>query len=235
MGRVLVAGPVETARCGIRAVLEAHGYRVTETPGAADSLALASGGDFDLVTLDSRIDEDLYGFCRAVRSQSEVGMIVIVRDGCAQTPIDVLNAGADDYVPDRWVSIELPARVRAVLRRVMRLTKRPHRISLADRVIDLNSHKVRGPRENVAHLTPKECSVLQYLASRYGETVGNRELAQAVWNRGGSDDFEYLRTVIVQIRKKIEIDCRNPQFLLTERAVGYRLLSSPEHSGIANR
>jgi two-component system KDP operon response regulator KdpE len=146
---------------------------------------------------------------------------------------DVLNAGADDYLPSTFVAGELLARVRAILRRVPRPAANEQLVSLHDRTIDLKSRKVTGPHGHVSHLTPKEFLVLKYLLAHANQPRTHQNLAQAVWQRHTAGDFEYVRVVISQLRRKLEADPEHPKYLLTERAVGYRL-RLPE-SGSAGR
>jgi len=228
MPRILIAGAGEHDRRDIRATLELEGHRVTEADSASQAIAYARTGAFDLVTIDSGMDSsEMYGVCRAIRSESAVGMIVVIREGMEQSRIDALNAGADDYVAARFVFAELPARVRAVMRRAGCTDHGRQRIFLDDCAVDLRSHEIHGPDGRVSRLTPKEASVLSYLIVRADEPVANRELAQAIWNRTDPGDFEFVRTVISQLRRRLERDHRRPRFLITERSAGYRFRMPP--------
>jgi len=225
MGRILVASPAASQRRDLRAALEREGHSVTEAFSSAQAIEEIRIEHSDVVILDSDAGTgDVYAACRAIRSQTDAGIIVLIRDGMEQVRIDVLNAGADDYLPERFVFAELLARVRAVMRRLRGINPADEQVRLEDRAINLRSHKIRGPGDRVSHLTPKERLVLEHLLSRVNHPVTNRELAQAVWSRTDSGDFEYVRIVISDLRRKLEPNPGRPQYLVTQRSVGYRFM-----------
>ena len=135
-----------------------------------------------------------------------------------------MNTG---YLQSPFVLRELLARVRAVLRRVTRPDGEGRQIILHDRAIDLKSYKIRGPGSRVSHLTPKEFLVLQCLVAHAYKPLSHQSLAQSVWQRDARGEVEYLRVVIKQLRRKLEPDPDNPQYIRTERAVGYRFHMLP--------
>lgn len=225
MGRIIVASPAASQRRDLRAALEREGHSVTEACGSAHAIEEIGNEHCDVVILDSAAGTgDVYAACREVRAQTDAGIIVLVRDGMDQVRIDVLNAGADDYLPERFVIAELLARVRAVMRRLRGSYPADLQVRLGDRAINLRSHKIQGPGDRVSHLTPKEHLVLEHLLSRVNHPVTNRELAHAVWSRGDSGDFEYVRIVISDLRRKLEPNPGCPQYLVTQRGVGYRFM-----------
>jgi two-component system KDP operon response regulator KdpE len=176
-----------------------------------------------VLLLDSSLDASgSYAMCRAIRPKSDVGIILLNRDETGQGRIDALNAGADDCVPERCTLPELLARVRALLRRVTLRNEEGQQIFLHDRAIDLKSHKIKGPIGRVENLTPKEFLVLQCLVAQPNKPLAHRNLAQAVWQRDGQGEVEYVRVVIKQLRKKLELDPARPRYILTEHSVGYR-------------
>jgi two-component system KDP operon response regulator KdpE len=163
--------------------------------------------------------------CSAIRSRSKLGIIVyggnVWGGSLATSSIDLLDAGADDFVPAPFALAELLARVRAISRRVGGFEGR-HRIVLQDRHVDLRSYEIKGPGTQVSHLTPKEFLVLQYLVSHANEPKTTRALARTIWQRDGKGDLEYVRVVIRQLRRKIEPDPSNPRYIRSERTSGYR-------------
>lgn len=228
MGRILVAGAALQPRRELRAALERDGHVVGETTTATDAIELAHYGSQDVLILDSHLSStDPCALSRTIRSASDIGIIMLIPDAAEQTRIDALNAGADDYLSPGFVVAELLARVRAILRRIRSSPGRHDHIALQDRAIDLRSHKVQGPGNQVTHLTPREIEVLKYLVARADKPVNHRELAQTVWNRDGSGDLEYVRIVISQLRRKLEPDYNAPKYILTERSIGYRFNARP--------
>jgi two-component system, OmpR family, KDP operon response regulator KdpE len=231
VGRILVAGSAVEHRKELRSVLELESHEVSETETTEQTLQAACSGQHDLLLVDSDIEGlGSYQLCRTIRSKSDLGIIVVDRDQTEQSRIDALNAGADDYVATPFVVAELQARVRAILRRVTP-SEAARQLVLQDRAIDLKTHKIRGPGDRVSHLTPKEFLVLEQLVSSGNKSLTHQNLAQAVWQRDGSGEVEYMRIVIKQLRRKLEPDPENPRYILTDRAVGYRLdLSQPVHA-----
>ena len=217
-----------------RAALEFEGHQVDEVETALGVVPAACSGWHDVLLLDSGIrGVESYELCRAIRSHSELGIVVINGDS-TQSPIDALNAGADDYVPGPLVLPELLARIRAILRRLPR-SLQARQILLQDRAIDLNAHQIRGPVDQVVHLTPKECSVLEFLIAHANQPLAHHNLAQAVWERDGQGEIEFVRIVIQQLRRKLEPDPCRPRYIVTERAFGYRFQLHPAGANSAAR
>jgi two-component system KDP operon response regulator KdpE len=136
--------------------------------------------------------------------------------------VEALDAGADDYVTKPFSMNELLARIRAQLRRTPALEEPPPTaITAGDFSIDLEARLVKVAGVEV-HLTPKEFELLIYLARRPGKVVTHRALLAAVWGPNSTEQPEYLRVFVGQLRKKIETDPSSPKYLHTEPWVGYR-------------
>lgn len=222
-GRILVASNSADRREALRAALEPQGHEIAVAASAGETVQGARGDAYDVLILDSWIDGVPAGqLCRAIRLNSNLGIIVLACDETREGRIGTLDAGADDYVSGPGVLAELPARVRAILRRVVRQPDHGRKILLHDRSIDFASHKITGPGDRVIHLTPKEFQVLQCLVANANKPKTHQSLAQTVWQRNASGEVEYMRIVIKQLRRKIELDPDNPRYILTERSVGYR-------------
>jgi two-component system KDP operon response regulator KdpE len=222
-GRVIMASSRDQERKEIRTELEGEGHDVVEVETADQAIEEACSGVHNLLILDSAIAGlGPCEVCRSIRPKSNLGIIVLSRDTSSLSRIDALNAGADDYIPSRFVMAELQARVRALLRRVSGSLTRVPQIVLEDRTIDLASRKIKMRGGRVTSLTPKEYEVLQELVTRVDKSVTHATLAQTVWQREGKGEIEYLRIVIGQLRRKLEPEPDNPRYIVTERAVGYR-------------
>ena len=160
--------------------------------------------------------------CRAIRRISEVPIIVLSVKGEEKTKIEALDIGADDYITKPFSIDELLARIRAALRRApANGTTLETKIDIGDFSIDLAGRQitVRGAE---VHLTPKEFELLAYFIKNHGKVITHRTLLEAVWGGNSTEQNEYLRVFIGQLRKKIESDPANPRYILTDPWVGYR-------------
>jgi len=217
--RILIA-KYSTENGELCSALEREGYKVAEVEAAVELIERACSGHYDVLVAAATLDDTpVHGLCRTIRRASELG-IIVVGDKVGTAAIDALNAGADDYVTPPFVTAELVARVRAILRRVARPVAK--QIVLQDRTIDLKSRKVKGPGSRLSHLTPKEFEVLENLVTHTNRPRTHLSLAQTVWQRDDAGEIEYMRAVIKQLRRKLEPDPDNPRYILTDRSVGYR-------------
>ena len=160
--------------------------------------------------------------CRRVRATSEVPIIVLSVRNQETQKIEALDAGADDYVTKPFSMNELLARVRANLRRIPKAEPSvPERIDMGDFHIDLATRLVRV-KDREVHLTPKEFDLLLYMAQHPHRVIQHRALLSAIWGDNSTEQPEYLRVFVGQLRKKIEPNPTEPRYLLTDRWVGYR-------------
>jgi two-component system KDP operon response regulator KdpE len=159
--------------------------------------------------------------CRKLRQTSEVPIIVLSVRGEEKTKVEALDAGADDYVTKPFGMDELLARIRAALRRQPSSDAQAHVLEAGDLRIDLDAHVVTRGGEEV-RLTPKEFDLLAHLVRNAGKVLTHRALLGAVWGGDYTEQHEYLRVFIGQLRKKIEPDPSNPRYIVTEPWVGYR-------------
>ena len=160
--------------------------------------------------------------CRRLRKISDVPIIVLSVRGEETTKVEALDAGADDYVTKPFGMDELLARVRAALRRPG-ANEQAHVLEAGEFRIDLDAHLVTHGGTEV-HLTPKEFDLLVHLMRNAGKVLTHRALLGAVWGGDYTEQHEYLRVFIGQLRKKIEFDPSNPRYILTEPWIGYRFI-----------
>jgi len=222
-GKILVIDDEPQIRRVMRVLLTGHGYEVDDARTGEEALDKLWKHRFDLVLLDMAMPgAGGLETCRAMRAESQVGIIMLsVRDGNADK-VQALDAGADDYVTKPFKSLELLARIRATLRRRPWTRDVAGQTTLGDTVIDFDARRASvAGRSN--RLTPREFDVLRYLMAQSNKVVSHRELLQAVWGPGHGDDVEALRAVIHQLRQKIEPRPGEPSYLLTDSWVGYRL------------
>ena len=208
----------------MRVSLPARGYNIVTAAGGEQALDEIRKQAPDLVILDLAMPE-MSGLevCRRVRDFSSVPIIVLSAKGAESDKIAALDMGADDYVTKPFSLDELLARVRAVLRRSLTADADAAVLNVGDLTIDANERRVTMSGTEIK-LTPKEFEVLKYLASNSGKVVTHRKLLQAVWGSESTEQTEYLRVFINQLRRKIEPDPQNPRYLITEPWVGYRFI-----------
>jgi two-component system, OmpR family, KDP operon response regulator KdpE len=206
----------------MRASLPIRGYEVLTASSGKEALDQLSKQVPDLVILDLAMPE-MSGLevCRRVREFSTVPIIILSAKGSESDKVAALDLGADDYVTKPFGMDELLARARAVLRRLSTTNDRV--LSVGDVTIDIDEHRVIVGGKEI-RLTPKEFDVLRYLVNNAGKVVTHRALLQAVWGWESTDQTEYLRVFINQLRRKIEIDASHPRYLITEPWVGYRFV-----------
>jgi two-component system, OmpR family, KDP operon response regulator KdpE len=222
-GRILVVDDDPQIRRVMRVTLSGRGYEVDDAKSGEAALEKLRDERFDLVLLDLNMP-GMGGLeaCRAIRSQSEIAIIVLTVRDSEEDKVQALDAGADDYVMKPYSVPELLARIRAALRRTPWTHGPSGRLKLAAAEIDFDTRQVTVRGRHV-RLTPKEFELLRYLVAHPNKVLSHRELLQAVWGPDYGDQVDYLRVFVNQLRKKIETNPSNPACLLTEPWVGYRL------------
>jgi two-component system KDP operon response regulator KdpE len=206
----------------MRASLPIRGYEVFTASSGAEALNQLSKHVPDLIILDLAMPEMLgLEVCRRVREFSSVPIIVLSAKGSESDKVAALDLGADDYVTKPFGMDELLARTRAVLRRLS--TSNDHVVAIGDVTIDIDERRVVVGGKEI-RLTPKEFDVFKYLVNNAGKVVTHRALLQTVWGWESTDQTEYLRVFINQLRRKIEADASHPRYLITEPWVGYRFV-----------
>ena len=206
----------------LRASLTSHGYDVRVANDGETALEIMRDWTPDLVITDlSMPNMDGLELTRRLRAISSIPIVVLSVRGEERTKVQALDAGADDYVTKPFGMEELLARVRVALRRSSASESESSTIAAGDFVIDLAAHKVTV-RRNEVHLTPKEFELLVYLARHAGKVVTHRSLLGAIWGGESTEQVEYLRVFVGQLRKKLTPDGTSRRYIVTEPWVGYR-------------
>jgi two-component system KDP operon response regulator KdpE len=227
-GKILVVDDEPQIRRVMKVILIGEQYEVVEARSGETALARFREFLPDLVLLDLNMP-GMGGLetCREIRETSEVPIIILTVRQEEQRKIELLDAGADDYITKPFSKKELLARIRAAMRRSpLSTTSGPHSFISEDLEIDFDARKIRAGKKSV-RLTPKEFDLLRYLVSQAGKPVPHRELLQAVWGPDYGDQTDYLRVFITHLRKKIERNPAKPQYILTEPWMGYRFNPPP--------
>ena len=202
--------------------LSTKGYDVHIAADGEAALQTFSDWHPDLVVTDLSMPiMNGLELCRRLRAFSEVPIIVLSVKGEERAKVEALDAGADDYVTKPFGIDELLARIRATLRRAVGQDTGKKVLEAGDFRIRFEERKVIIKAMEV-HLTPKEYDLLVYLLRHPGKVLTHHALLGAVWGNNYTEQTEYLRVFIGQLRKKIEADPANPKYILTEPWIGYR-------------
>lgn len=206
----------------LKPALSAQGYLVRTAGDGDDALSVMREWPPDLLITDLRMPNmDGLALCRHVRAKSHIPIIVLSVKGEEKIKVEALDAGADDYVTKPFSMEELLARVRAALRRASAPEDAGDRIDVGDFHIDLGAHSVLV-KDREVHLTPKEFDLLVYFARHPEKVVTHRALLAGVWGANATEQPEYLRVFVGQLRKKIEPEEKSLRYIRTEPWVGYR-------------
>lgn len=232
MARILVVEDNEDLAFGLRKVLEFEGYDVHVTGDGEEGIKWAEEAHPDLLILDIMLPgKSGFEVLRELRTSGKKFPVLILTARSQESDVVLgFDFGADDYVTKPFSTAELLARVRALLRRVqtgvsegggegdaqIRFVFGEVEVSAATRTVLRNGEQVE--------LTPKEFDLLVALLERKGAVISRQELLKEVWGYGNADIN--TRTVDVhlsELRRKLEQDPSNPEYLLTVRKAGYRL------------
>jgi two-component system KDP operon response regulator KdpE len=207
----------------LRVTLEANGYAVFDAINGNEGIVQAAQCRPDIILLDLGLpDMEGVEVLKRIREWSRVPVIILsVRDR-EDDKISALDAGADDFVTKPFSSGELLARLRTTLRR-----SQPHaetvvfqsgqfEVDLAARIVRKNGTEIK--------LTPTEYSLLRLLVVHAGKVLTHRQLLTEVWGPNAIGQTHYLRVHIAHLREKLEDDAAQPKLIITEPAVGYRVM-----------
>jgi DNA-binding response OmpR family regulator len=225
---ILLVDDDETVRKVLTFPLERDGYEVLQAADGEEALKRFGESPVDLVVLDIMLPRlDGLDVCKAMRAQSSsVPIIMLTARDDELDKVLGLELGADDYITKPFSIREFRSRVRALLRRARAPRHEPSEdaeqtIEIGDLVIDLTRRTVALAGEKV-QLTYVEFELLAILAGHPGRVYTRRMLLETLW---GSADFRDPRTIDVHVRhlrEKLELDSRDPVYILTVRSVGYR-------------
>lgn len=208
----------------LRVCLEANGYRVSEAATGKDGIAEAAQRPPDVVILDLGLpDMEGIAVLKRLREWSRVPVVVLsVRDR-EEDKIAALDSGADDYVTEPFSSGELLARLRVAQRHAAPSSDTTVFVSghlevdLVVRVVKLKGKEVK--------LTATEYSLLRLFVQHAGKVLTHRQILREVWGPNYVEQTHYLRVYLAHLREKLELNPAQPELLITEPGVGYRLVS----------
>ena len=220
--KVLVIDDEPPIRKLLRMGFTTQGYHILEAPNGKTALELLNEGP-DLVILDLGLP-DIQGheLLRMIRARNEsVPIVVLSSRGDEAGKVQALDFGADDFVTKPFGNMdELLARMRAALRHQLQVHGERPVFRVGDLSVDLVRRIVRVGEKDVK-LSPKEYELLRLLVQHAGKVLTHKFLLGELWD--DLTDAQYLRVYVRQVRQKIEADPEQPQYILTETGIGYRL------------
>jgi len=221
---VLVVDDEPSLRKTLRTSLAASGFAVAEARSGEEAVGVVQQRSFDLVLLDINMPgAGGIDTCRKIRSFApQVGIIMVTVRDSENDKVHALEAGADDYVTKPFRLRELVARLRAVQRRTQRTDAlEPEILKAGNLEVDIK-RRLMSRGGNPVHLSPKEFDLLVYMMQNRDVPLTHARLLRALWGPEYGNELEYLRSYVKALRKKIEEDPANPEYILTEPWVGYR-------------
>ena len=210
----------------LKPALEANNYEMSSAGTIAEGIKRIASEVPDIVLLDLGLpDGDGKDVIRRAREWTDVPIIVLSARERETEKIEALDLGADDYVNKPFNVGELLARMRAALRHRMQRKSEIPLLLVGDLEVDAIRHRAtRGGAE--LKLTPKEFELLSFLAKHAGRVITHKQILTAVWGPAHTQDTQYLRVYIGQLRQKIEEHPDDPRIILTEPGIGYRIAES---------
>lgn len=207
----------------LRKILAENGCRVMTAATGEEGLALAAATPPDAVILDLGLpDMDGAEVCEKLRAWTQTPILILSARDDQRQKVIALDKGADDYLTKPFGIEELMARVRVALRHGARINRTIDPIIVSGSlVIDLARRQVTRDGVEV-RLTATEFKLLAYLAGHADRVLTHHAILEAVWGMEYTEQVEYLRVYMRQLRAKLETDPHRPVMLLTEPGVGYR-------------
>jgi two-component system KDP operon response regulator KdpE len=226
--RVLVVDDEAAILRFLKPALEANGYEMISAGTVAEALKRAAAESPDIVLLDLGLpDGDGKDVIRQARQWSDLPIIVLSARDRESEKIEALDLGADDYVNKPFNIGELMARIRTALRHKMQRNAETPILRVGELEVDSVRHRIALAGAELK-LTPKEFELLSFLARHAGRVLTHRQILTAVWGPAHTEDTQYLRVYIGQLRQKIEKQPDDPRLLLTEPGIGYRVALTEE-------
>jgi len=224
--RILVVDDEPKLVLLVRQILSALDYRVLAASSGEQAVEMVAMEQPDLIILDIVLlgEMDGYETAKRVRSFSDIPIIMLTAKVRESDMLRGFETGVDDYIKKPFSSKELIARVKAVLKRsrLVNQTQTESEIVCGDICIDLLKHRVTVHHQSV-HLSPTEYKLLRELAQNCNRVMLHEQLLTSVWGPEYRSDYEYLRSYIHLLRRKLEPDPANPKYIVRVPGVGYML------------
>jgi two-component system, OmpR family, alkaline phosphatase synthesis response regulator PhoP len=225
MNRILLVEDELAMAEGICDALEHHGYRVTHAKDAEEGERVLDDDQFDLIVLDVMLPgKDGFEMCRSIRAKGvNVPVIMLTARSEEVDKVVGLELGADDYVTKPFSMRELIARIKVHLRRSPENNRNSGTFTFGDITVDFQSHKVTRNGEQIS-LTSTEFALLAFLIKERQNVLSRDKILNKVWGYTVYPDSRIVDTHILNLRKKLERDPHNPEFIKTQHGVGYKFI-----------
>ena len=205
--------------------LEVEGFNVATASNGREALeTLEDNGDIDLVVLDVMMP-GLDGFetLSRIRKQSSVPVIFVTVRGDETDRVAGLDLGADDYLTKPFSPRELVSRIRALFRRIEATEPPPLQEVVVDEWLTIDfDRSVALADGKEMRLRPTEYRLLYQLVNNAGQLLSHDTLLERVWGPEYRGEHQYVRTYVAYLRQKLERDPRSPEYIVSERGLGYR-------------
>lgn len=223
--RILVIDDDLAIRKVLTILFETNGFRVAAADTCELALSQAQTHRPDTCIVDLGLpDRDGLNFIREIRNWSAVPIIVLTARVHETHRLAAFEAGADDYVIKPFSGPELLARVRAVMRRIMRSDQPNAVLTLGKAIVDLGNRITHGQNGKEVKLTPIEHRILECLVRHADGVVTHAQLLKEVWGPHYAD-LRSLRVYVSSLRRKLEVNPAQPRHIVTESGIGYRLVT----------
>lgn len=224
LGTILIVDDDNSIRKALHVTLSGMGFTVVDVSRGEEALTLVQLRRFDAVLLDVDIP-GMGGLeaCRCIRNMTaHLPILMLTAMDSEDDMVLGLDAGADDYITKPFRLRELTARLRsAVRRRNAPDSNKDGALRHGKLELDPVRYRVLKAGHPI-HLSPKEFEMLQFFMSHPGELITHGKLFRSLWGTERGEEFVYLRIFVSQLRKKIENDPLDPQYILTVPRVGYK-------------
>jgi two-component system alkaline phosphatase synthesis response regulator PhoP len=229
-GKLLIVDDDDKLVEAIKLYLSRVGYDIITAADGLQGMQQMYSQRPDLIILDVMMPTmDGWETCHRIREISDVPIIMLTARGQESDRVMGLKLGADDYVAKPFSLKELEARVEAVLRRTRLPPPDTGRILYADDELTIDSERLEvSKRGERMQLTATEQRLLFYLAENAGRILTNEQILEAVWGAEYVNEVDYVKLYVWRLRQKIEEDPRQPQYILTERGLGYRFAKAQD-------
>ncbi len=216
----------------ISAILTANDFNVIKSKKAKEAISMAASCSPDLILLDLGLpDMDGVEVLKTVREWSGLPIIVVSARGHEREKVEALDLGADDYITKPFGTAELLARIRTALRHNQKVSNESHfencKIRTGNLEIDYEKRLVSVNQKEV-HLTPIEYKIIGLLSKHIGKVLTHDFIIKEVWGPYAANpcasEIQALRVNMANLRRKLELNPAEPEYILTEVGVGYRMV-----------